>query len=418
MSKGRLVPWVALFGLVWACGVTLYRALRWPNDWAEAHWLITYEFGFIKRGLAGTLLNLAVPEARLQTAILSVSVFFLAALALALVWAGFRLCSRAQWRPAMVFTVAVFLTSPYIVMSAHLIGYYDHIVILIALFACWCVLRAQPELAALLLAAGVLVHENILVIGLPCVLFAVVLRIAPPLRGVPAPPAAWRTLARYTLVAAAPIAVFLAIFIYQHYYVDNAALRPTLRAHILEYPFVQWSRHNTVSKAFTTSFFFYLKTQSPHIWERLFSLENSVQNGVTLLFLWAALAQGLRGRAYFWPLLLFGLVLSLLPLSFHLIAWDTSRFWTLPAVAAFMAVWAAWESRAGEAVSSRSEQIIAALALMGVVFNALIRTLLMDLETERLSDAGRILAYAPACLAFAYVMTRHSASGPARANGE
>ena len=55
MSERRANRLAAL-GLLWAFGVTLGRGLRRPNDWAEAHWLISYDFGFIKRGLAGSLL--------------------------------------------------------------------------------------------------------------------------------------------------------------------------------------------------------------------------------------------------------------------------------------------------------------------------------------------------------------------------
>ena len=44
-------------GLLWATLITILRALRWPNDWAEAHWLISYEFGFLKRALPGTIIS-------------------------------------------------------------------------------------------------------------------------------------------------------------------------------------------------------------------------------------------------------------------------------------------------------------------------------------------------------------------------
>jgi len=38
----------------WAMVITMARAVRYPNDFAEAHWLLDYRFGFIKRALAGS----------------------------------------------------------------------------------------------------------------------------------------------------------------------------------------------------------------------------------------------------------------------------------------------------------------------------------------------------------------------------
>ena len=37
--------------------LTLSRTWRLPNSFANAHWLLDYRFGFVKRGLAGQLLS-------------------------------------------------------------------------------------------------------------------------------------------------------------------------------------------------------------------------------------------------------------------------------------------------------------------------------------------------------------------------
>jgi hypothetical protein len=50
----RLIAWMVI---VWTFVVTIARTIREPNDWAEAHWLLDYRFGFMKRGLIGTLCN-------------------------------------------------------------------------------------------------------------------------------------------------------------------------------------------------------------------------------------------------------------------------------------------------------------------------------------------------------------------------
>ncbi len=408
MTSPRIVPFAAIFALIWITGATLARAIRWPNDWAEAHWIITYRFGFIKRALAGSLLELAVPPGQMEMGIRYVSAALLAALVAALLCLGARLCARSGWRPVMIFTVAAFFASPYVVMSAHLIGYYDQLLVLLAILACACALRGLPELAALLLVAGVFVHENTLVLGLPVAIFAAILRLSPRQAGAAAPTARRSLALRYALMAAAPLAAFLLLFAYQRYYVDLATLRPVLKDHIHHFPFVERGRHEMVSKAYTTAFAFYYKTQSPYFRERILDLENGVQNGLTLLLLWTALAQGLRGRAFAWLHFIAGVALSLVPLALQLIAWDTERIWAFPAATAFIAAWCAWETREPAPGPRRPQTGAAALVLAVVVFNILIHTLLMDRLAERFTDAARMLLYAPALAALALVLAYHA----------
>ena len=56
MTKSKYFQSLILFELLWVFYITVLRALRWPNDWAEAHWLISYKFGLLKRALPGTLI--------------------------------------------------------------------------------------------------------------------------------------------------------------------------------------------------------------------------------------------------------------------------------------------------------------------------------------------------------------------------
>jgi hypothetical protein len=44
-----------IFGFCLILVITSLRTLRLPNDWAEGHWLLNYDYGFIKRLLPGTI---------------------------------------------------------------------------------------------------------------------------------------------------------------------------------------------------------------------------------------------------------------------------------------------------------------------------------------------------------------------------
>jgi hypothetical protein len=112
----RLEAWTRLGLVVWAMVITMARAVRPPNDFAEAHWLLDYRFGFIRRGFAGSLLSLAS-----STGLSGQSERVIAALAflafglpmLALLWAAARVvCSGAD--PGVTFAAAaVFASSPF-----------------------------------------------------------------------------------------------------------------------------------------------------------------------------------------------------------------------------------------------------------------------------------------------------------------
>mgnify|MGYP001074915577 CR=1 FL=1 len=66
---GRLESGARLGLVAWAMAVTMARAVRCPNDFAEAHWLVDYRFGFIRRGLAGSLYALPIVRLREEAAL-------------------------------------------------------------------------------------------------------------------------------------------------------------------------------------------------------------------------------------------------------------------------------------------------------------------------------------------------------------
>ena len=130
IARHRLVA----LGLLWAFAVTLGRGLRQPNDWAEAHWLISYAFGPIKRGLPATLLRpfIAARPERAESAITIVATALTLSLCVVLVLLCWNLLRRANFSGNTVTTVAAFVTSPFVVMSGHLNGYFDAPIILLS----------------------------------------------------------------------------------------------------------------------------------------------------------------------------------------------------------------------------------------------------------------------------------------------
>jgi hypothetical protein len=250
-------------GLLWAFGVTLWRGLRRPNDWAEAHWLISYDFGPIKRGLPATLLKplVIVAPQRAEAAITIVSTTLTAALCAVLLFMCWTILRRSAFSANAVVTVAAFLTSPLIVMSGHLNGYFDAQIILLSILAVALTLRERLWPAAFALTVGLFIHEMIFVIGFPTVVWAALLR---PTKG------SLESLSRRLAPFALPLLAFVLLFLYQSYAIDAGQLERTLIAHLKTFPFIQYDQEVIVPRSFAKSFVAHFRSQSPRVWGRLF----------------------------------------------------------------------------------------------------------------------------------------------------
>lgn len=438
---GRLESGARLGLVAWAMVVTMARAVRGPNDFAEAHWLIDYRFGFVKRGLAGSVYSLLagtglVPQSAAAIAVLSFVV--LAALAVALLVLARRVRdSKAD--PALSFAAAsVFATSPFVVMAAHFTGYLDHLIVIVAIVAAWLAARGRSWPAAVLAAVGVLLHESFLLVGLPLVVVATSIAPAEPLSagfapldgaprnaappgsapvdavsasalspepvplgsappGAPRPKAvAWR--ARY-LPFVLPLAAALALSLSEALLLDLSLLRQQLTARLAAFPFVAGDMHVFVPEWLTTGSWENLRGQSHAFWRRLGDPNLLRLMAPSALFLAVCAALSARGARRPSLAALIGIATAS-PLLLHLVAWDTARIWTFTIVAAFACAWliavaADGDRGAGRAVQPRTTRLLLAGSVLIVVANMLGRSPLMDGEAERFSNPMRLFLYSP-----------------------
>src|SRR5436309_9774821 len=98
MTTAKKIEIAAVFVLTLV--VTSLRATRLPNDFSKAHWLIDYRFGFVKRGLVGTLLSLTThaihvrPTDRLLGLLASLQFIVFCVV---LLYLGVRIVRRSAW---------------------------------------------------------------------------------------------------------------------------------------------------------------------------------------------------------------------------------------------------------------------------------------------------------------------------------
>ena len=392
----------ALIGaiLLWTFTVTCLRGLRAPNDFAEAHWLLDYRFGLIKRGLVGSLGSVAtsalgVTMTPLLIGVLSGAIYggFCAAILLVLRRFLRRAASGAADGAApaaesAALAALVFVSSPFVVMSAHVFGYFDALLYLLALAAIVLVGRDRPFAAAALQGAAILIHESYLLLGYPLVLFASWLAVGDPVR-----PADLRRHALAHALALLPLAALLAA----QFAGDAAALRAQIAGYLAAFDFVA-TRVDDVALYQTTGFFANLG-QNFDLFARRVLDPRLAMSVAPSLFVLVYCGHAILRIAPFSRTSLVWLGVTAAPYLLHAVAWDTERIATYAVGSAMVGLWLLAEARRPSGWSP----LLPLAAVPALVFNAFYRIPLMDGDAERFSLVWRALLYAPA-LALAVIL--------------
>jgi len=366
----------------WTLAVTCLRSARLPNNFSTEHWLIDYRFGFVKRGLIGSLVALGTGLARTRPSeglIDTLSIVAFAVFCAAILWTGLRTIRRAQWSIEVVLAVMVFLSSPFIVMSAHLIGYYDNIIIVLTLVSLALVFNGRTWAGAVVQSVAILVHENALLVGVPVFCWAgwLTMRQAAPKE-------------RRPLALLLPLAVFLLLTV--RLSTEPHRLERLLTEHLSTFPFVAGTLADVrVPHWITISFPDSYRLHQGHFQERM--LAQSLI-GLMLPSLLALLGVVLETQALAAVSFESAAIVAicLVPQSMHLVAWDTSRIWTYSILCAFLVLWVDVELRPARKTLS---QFVVFVSLVALFVNAIATTPLMDGLTDRLNVTTRLLLYAP-----------------------
>jgi hypothetical protein len=336
--------------------------------------------------LVGALVSLAtgvtdtLPTEQLIR-VLSGAVF--AAYALVLLALGLRIIQRSAWSTHAILAVVVFCSSPFIVLSGHLMGYYDNIIVVLTVVSIALVLEDRIWLGAGVQAIAMLVHETSLLIGFPvfCLTWLLV-------NGSRNTPGKGRLPVGPLLL---PIAAFGLVGLAQSLLLP-ADFEQSFARHLTDFPFIQDRRSTLVPRWLVTTFFEYALAGRAEFVHKLSSLE---MYGLILPSMLAILcltvdAYGITELSAK-SIALLGAGLT--PQVLHVIAWDTPRVWSYSILCFFLALWVHAEVFTAQTKLSSS---LTLLCLAALVVNILGLTPLMDGETERLGLTMRLLLYAPA----------------------
>jgi hypothetical protein len=160
LSRSIFFPAVVILAFM----ASLARGFRWElNDFARAHWLLTYDYFFVKRGLAGSILEALMSSigqsVTYRNVVLSSWVAFVVSV-LALLFLLLDFMKSHEFSVDSFILALLFSASPFVGYHAHLIGYLDHILILIFVVALLFMRRGWVFWGWIFISLAVLIHEN------------------------------------------------------------------------------------------------------------------------------------------------------------------------------------------------------------------------------------------------------------------
>lgn len=314
--RTHIPPWAWLSITAWCGIVSLVRMAQWPHDFAEAHWLLSYQrLGFVKRALIGSILPTAFTNAAGIALLASLCLLGFLGLLFTLVW---RWGQRQHYSVVSFLVACIIMTSPFVVLSGYLNGHFDNIIISIALIMAWW-LRRMPQVwwIAPLGVIAVLIHETAL-------LFIVTICGVPWLIRLSTHPDQWRHHARQASVALVPPMATFAVLAWSMSTLDPLVLHQhivqTLRAHAFVSDDSTYDVITKVADWTSMSFVAHAQKYAPLFWAHLTSRE-TLSTVPTLLVLWVVAQRTLRH----WHHTILVVLASLTPIALHAIAVDTGR---------------------------------------------------------------------------------------------
>ncbi len=380
---------------------SILKTIRLPNQWSQAHWLLDYRFGFIKRGLGGEIFGLFLDKTQNNIFILSEIISFL--LYALLLTIAIRQIAKSPISIYRIFFFLIFFLSQYLVYSVHLVGYLDNLIFLMTIIAVQLIKSNKVMLASLLAASCIFIHELSFILMVPICLFSLIVNNVQK-DFLPKDIFFAGFLKRIFLFLILPMIAMITLSVHQEFYgVGNVI---SMVDYLCSSGFIQKNVAYSVSEAYIQSFKSYFIAESPHFIQRVFISKASIIYGIPILFLMFLIYKEFQ-KVNFKIFLLLAII-SLIPLLIHAIAWDTYRIWTFPFVILFLGFWILSSKFNVVAVVQGKLSVFESIILViSVLLTALIKSPLMDSCIERFGILERILISVPVFL-FIFVVLKKS----------
>lgn len=387
MNRKILLVLLYLYALVFS----VLKTIRFPNDWSEAHWMLDYRFGFIKRGLAGEIFGWIFEKNEFNILILSAVILFLLYVSVFII--AVKETFKQENSFYRIFFFLIFFLSQYIVFSAHLIGYLDHIIFLLTILVIYFIKQKKILLSSAIAAICILIHEVSFFLMLPVSCFALVVTEIGVEKFSLKNIFSADILKKLVVFLILPFFTAISVTLYQEWNGENYF--SVIFNYLKEIPFISEKAADSVASAYTKSFTYYFKEESGSFIQRLFFSRATILYGIPILFsLWMIFKEfKLKQNIQLFLLLM---AVSFIPLLLHAIAYDTYRIWSFPFMILLLVFWILSSKitiKKEETRKLSTLEIIFFSISLGLV--SLIPNVLMDNEVERFSLIVRLIIIVP-----------------------
>jgi len=343
-SEKPVVLW-AVFSITLVA--SFYRGYGFSNNsYAIASWLVTYEGGFIKRGLIGSILQL-----ELLSQVFSISVptlFFwitnilLASLHVMVLIIFMRM---VYFNKMALLFIPYFLVGPLLRTQSVWIGNIDHLLAIMMLAITYCLIKERIFLAIGLSLAGIFIHEIIFAMTFPLFSFWLLIRFFSE-SGVKS--SHFNKILSGALIN---ILVLLFIILYHDMFFSGDRATSYIGNLILRQPEDHYNS-GAIIEAYSTSFLDWFLSQRGEFFDRIFDpglFFVVVAPAFIFLGLFYLASAKLKSDV---SVFLGGFVLAMLPLAVLVIAWDIDRIWNLSIWMVFLMAWLQLETKKFHALPS------------------------------------------------------------------
>lgn len=370
---------------------SVLKTLRLPNDWSEAHWMLDYRFGFIKRGLAGEIFGWFFEKNEFSILILSIGILFL--LYVLIFKIAFKEIYKQQNSFYRISFFLIFFLSQYVIFSAHLIGYLDHVIFLLTILIIFLIKQKNFFLASIVATFSIFIHEISFFLMLPISCFTIIVSEISAEKFSFKNIVSTNSIKKLVLFLALPFLTTISVSTYQELNGENYF--SGIFNYLKQIPFISEKAADSVASAYTKSFSYYFKEESGSFVQRLFISKGTVFYGIPILFSLWMIFKEFNLKQNFQVFLLLTII-SFIPLLLHAVAFDTYRIWAFPFMILFLGFWilsskfTVKKEKAGKLSTFEIVFFIISLLLVTIIPNSL-----FDNEVERFSLPIRLILILP-----------------------
>ncbi|WP_221793837.1 hypothetical protein [Oceanobacter mangrovi] len=399
--------------VIWNLLISLVKGWNGVYSWIFSNWMMSYEWGFTKRAVIGEVTSwIGVPPESYYSVILWTGLCNLVVLLCTACWLMVKMENTSLGCTSRI-VLLMFSVSPFISMSANLIGYLDFFIYLGGILAIFMVHRKLQILGSVLVAGLMFVHEMTLLLIYPLFFISLIMvwnfdeeSIVKNIN--------WK----FFFSAVLPLFGFLFVILFQ----TDVSKKPGFEkdfviplAQAVSYEFSGPEAYESsisaaryfVSQLFT-SYDMYLEDEFKKGLARIVEPADLFVVFWFLSVVYLIVWNVLRSAPY--RNLLAGLAfLSVLsPILLHFIAYDTPRFWTMPIMLGLLLIWVV-SHRRKFTIEPGQRFLIELLAILGMAYYIGMKTYVMVGVDVYLYYDERYIKYAPALILAGYYMYRRYA---------